>query len=118
MIIVTKSEQLQQGTEDLETQYYDLHGYSVNMELSYVQRPSRINIGARALTYDAGEQGRQEAMDGFKKILAGLKAEGEQIVDFSGDFADMEGGKASAKRKPAQSKSASQGKSEAQDAKE
>ena len=90
MIIVTKSEQLQQGTEDLETQYYDLHGYSVNMELSYVQRPSRINIGARALTYDAGEDGRTQAMDGFKKILAGLKAEGEQIVDFSGDFADLE----------------------------
>ena len=79
-------------------------------------------------------------MDGFKKILAGLKTAGEQIVDFSGDFTDLEGAlfrvevaeilpeaevtersakkKAPAKRKSAQSKPAPQNKSEAQDAKE
>ena len=70
MIIVTKSEQLRQGTEDLETQYYDLHGYSVNMELSYVQRPSRINIGARALTFDAGEgKGAHRQWTALRKSL-------------------------------------------------
>ena len=69
MIIVTKSEQLQQGTEDLETQYYDLHGYSVNMELSYVQRPSRINIGTRALTLTQVSKGDKKQSAALRKSL-------------------------------------------------